>query len=502
VLFYVVRARNADGSTASLNPETLQRNLTTLANKLPYVVVIEIGFGRDAKGEPPNDPHFNAKGSWEEDYPDQWALQRVGFSADPATSAWSGLDADRARPCTVAVIGTGVDWGHPELWGQMWINMKEDPYNGRDDDGNGYVDDQFGWNFRENNPDVMDRGGHDTHVAGVIAARTDNGRGIAGVNPWARIMALKVANHAGQANSVDVTRAIFYAIDHGARVVNISYGGKRFSQIEQAAIAEARGRGVLVVVAAGNEAADAKQLALASARGVLTVAGTTVEDKRVRFSNWGQVVDLSAPAMDVLSLRARGTDFLLYTGENPNYEGGRAIVGSDRDLYRASGTSFAAPFVSGVASLLFSTRPELNGQQVERMLLMSCRDVEKPGWDQYTGQGLLDARKALAADPDYFLLARITGFRPVRRDNQVFIEVLGQADASALTGRWLQVAFGENPARDDWKTVEFKREPQPGGVLGAIPATSFTRGGTWSVRILVQHQDKTVRQALGTIKLN
>ena len=462
----------------------------------------ETGKSRDAEFVLPNDPHFVARGSWNQDYDDQWAIKRLGFgkSAKDDPEIWPAKASD-VEPIVVAVIGSGVDWTHAELLGQIWTNKAEDPYNEIDDDGNGYTDDLFGWDFRNNTHDIMDRGGHDTHVAGVIAARSHNGHGIAGVNPYARIMALKVANSLGQANSVDISRAIFYAVDHGAHVINISYGGAEPSRIEQRAIDYAVENDVLVVVAAGNKSTDASAYALASCRGVITVAGTTIKDKRAPFSNWGQAVDLSAPAMDVLSLRARGTDFLLYTGENENYEGGSAFVGESHNLYRASGTSFAAPLVTGAASLIRARNPELSIQEVRQMLVMSTEDVETPGWDQFTGAGVLDVRKAITARPHYFLFGRITQVKPVRRANRTYVEVFGQALGSDFSDLKLQIAFGETPAKDDWTTVHTGNKPHQEGAISLIPLTRFNRAGVWSVRLLVTDKLDQERQARARLNL-
>lgn len=501
ILTWDVLVRDAEGAPVELDKEQLQEALDQQFGDDPLVKSAQVAHPRIGTAESVNDPLFHSKGTWGEEYHDQWALRRVGFGED-ADSLWPADSAD-VKPCTVAVIGSGVDWTHPELLGQMWINRGEDPYNGIDDDGNGYVDDQFGWNFRDQNADVMDHGGHDTHIAGVIAARNGNGRGIAGANPLARIMALKVANFRAQANSIDISQAVFYAVDNGARVINISYGGDKPAHIEQRAIDYAVSKGVLVVVAAGNKAKDTQQQALVSCRGALVVAGTTTEDKRATFSNWGQTIDLSAPSMDILSLRARGTDFLLYLGddEHSSYQSGTGIVGKSRQYYRASGTSFAAPFVSGVASLILTEHPDFDAEQVRRMLIMAAEDVETRGWDQYTGAGIINAGKALEADPEHYLFARISQLQAVRRDGKIHIEVRGQADGGEITGRWLQIAFGESPERGDWQTVGYNKQAEPGGVLGTIPADRFDRGGTWSIRILAQDKRKTVRQGRATLNL-
>ncbi len=452
----------------------------------------------------PRDPFFLSRGSWGRPYADQWAIQRAGFrpigGSEPTAWGASPQKIAFAQPCVVAVIGSGVDWIHPELATQMWRNDKEIPGNGEDDDGNGFVDDALGWNFLADSPDVMDRGGHDTHVAGVIAAAW-NGLGIAGINPQARIMALKVADFRAESDTVTTSRAIFYAVDNGARVINISYGGVT-SRLMQAAIDYAAAKGVVVVVAAGNEGDDTVKHGPANCRNAITVAGVTVDDKRVKFSNWGQAVSLAAPAMDVLSLRASGTDFLLYIADrNPEYKAGTAVVGEDKRLYRASGTSFAAPMVAGTASLLFSQRPQLTGEQVRRMLLMSADDMETPGWDQYTGYGMLNAEKAMAADPDYYQYTQIQSVTPVRQGNRLSVEVSGQAEGSEFAGRWLQIGFGADPAKDAWKTVNYSEKPVSGGVIGAIPVDAFSKPGQWTIRVLAQDKRKRVQQSRASINL-
>jgi len=496
-----IRVLDADGKSVQLESEKLQQFLDKWAEGEPNVRFAEAALPREAEASPPNDPYFSARGSWGQEYQDQWAMQRIGFDVARKSAAWNALDKRKSR-VIVAVLGSGVDWTHPELLNQVWLNMDEDPANGVDDDGNGLVDDFFGWNFRDDSKDVMDHGGHDSHVAGVIAARSNNKFGIAGINPHARIMSLKVANFTGQADSINISRAIFYAVDSGARVINISYGGAKPSRIEQRAIDYAVSNNVLVVVAAGNKSSDASKYALASCQGVLTVAGTTVKDTRAPFSNWGQAVDLSAPAMDVLGLRARDTDFLLYTGDSPDYDSGSGILGEGENFYRASGTSFAAPLVAGAASLLRSSRPELSAQQVKQMLIMSAQDVETPGWDQFTGSGVLSIAQAVTADPDYFLFAQISQVKAVRKENKISIQVLGKASGSSLAKHQLQVGFGASPADSDWMTVSTGEKAVSDGRLGILPLTRFNRKGVWTIRLLVTDKQGKSRQARATLNLN
>ena len=154
----------------------------------------------------PDDPYATSTETWQQPYPDQWALQSQRIYADIAPQRVGD-------PIVVAVIDTGVDYTHEDLAAEkFWWNPNEER-NGRDDDGNGFVDDVIGWNFVDDNNNPWDLSGHGTHIAGVIAACTNNGVGIAAVNADALIMPLKVANFAGQARSSNVAAAIYYAVD-------------------------------------------------------------------------------------------------------------------------------------------------------------------------------------------------------------------------------------------------------------------------------------------------
>jgi subtilisin family serine protease len=321
----------------------------------------------------PDDPFYGSKGTWGQDYDDQWALKRIGFTPEQARSLWP----EKGLPVVVAVIDTGVDRLHPELIGAVWINEDETPGNGKDDDGNGYVDDFYGWNFIDGNGDTTDTNGHGTVVAGIIAAWTDNATGIAGVNPWARIMPVKVMDFDGKGGSIDIAKAIIYAVDNGARVINLSIGGFRHTKVEQAAIDYAVKKGVLLVVASGNEGVNTAGFSPAGLKGAITVASTDPGDNRLGFSNWGRAVDIAAPGVDVLSLRARRTDILVL--QKKDYVPGTAFVGKEKRYYRISGSSFSAPFVAGVASLILSNNPELAAEDLRRMILHSAGDVEVPG---------------------------------------------------------------------------------------------------------------------------
>ena len=313
------------------------------------------------------DPYYLSRGSWGQDYDDEWAIKRVGFTNDE-NSAWNLLDS-KAKLVVVAVIDSGLAWNHEDLsLENLWINENEIPENGKDDDRNGYIDDVVGWNFVQKNNLPWDFGGHGTLLAGVIAGSQNNGIGIAGINPHAKIMVLKVVDDRGRTNAGLVAKAILYAAYNGARVINLSVGGKDLTLAGKLAIDYAHHKGAVIVVAAGNNGINVKDFGPAALNKVITVAATDPNDKRLGYSNWGAGIDIAAPGVDVLSLRAMGSD-LVRGVPGMKYKPGENYVGKDKKYYRASGTSVAAPIVAGTASLMLSKYPHLTNKQVKHMLL-------------------------------------------------------------------------------------------------------------------------------------
>jgi len=409
-------------------------------------------------GRFPNDPHYAAEGSWGQDFADQWALRQLRVYAEAAQAVAAPTAAE---PVVVAVIDTGVDYRHEDLAvDRLWRNPQE-TRNGRDDDGNGYRDDLIGWNFVDGNNNPWDQSGHGTHIAGVIAACTHNGLGIAGINGEARIMALKVADFAGQASSADVAAAIRYAVDNGARLINLSLGGELVTQLEREAAAYARDAGVLIVVSAGNKGLAADRFGYPALPGVLVVGASGLDDERAGFSNFGAAVDVLAPGVDVLSLRAADTDFIGLT-EPLDYEPGAAVVGERGTYYRASGTSFAAATVSGLASRLLWLRPELGAEDLVHVLTQSAVDVDVPGVDQRSGFGRVDLVRALGADPGRYAVARLAGAELELKDQQLWIHVTGTADGADFAGARLEVradpAAEPPPAEDDDRRKKDQRK--------------------------------------------
>lgn len=466
------------------------RNILSLTLTISFLS----SFPAQAEAVNPNDPYFASTGAWGQAFGDQWALPKVGFTPKGSgKSAWD-IETGEQRPIVIAVIDTGIDYYHPDLKpSSIWRNPKP---NKPGKDPNKYDTDIIGWNFVDNSNNPWDNDGHGTFVAGIIAAASNNGVGIAGINWGAQIMPLKVMDSFGRGRGFNVARAIVYAADHGARIINLSLGEEHRTKTEELAIDYAYKKGALIVVAAGNEGKNTDGTAPASLPQVLAVASLDQDDRRAAFSNWGKHIKIAAPGVDILSLRARRTDLILMSGAK-NYTPGSAFIGDQAQYMRASGTSFSAPLVSAVASLIWAKYPHLTNVQVERMLLESADDVEEPGWDQFTGAGRLNAVAALKADPDYFLTAKVTQVALVKVDGENTIEVSGTAIGSQIKSYELQIGQGDKPA--SWKTVvKVEGKSVDEGVLGTFPVKEITAKGKWLVRVVAQDGKKT-KEARGTL---
>jgi subtilisin family serine protease len=302
----------------------------------------------------PNDAHWEA----------QW-----GPALIRAPDVWT---TNTGNPdVVVAVLDTGIERQHDDLAGQLWVNPDEIPDNNRDDDGNGYVDDVHGWNvLGEGSAAIDDDHGHGTHVGGIIAARGNNGQGIAGMAWSSRLMVVKVLDENGDGYYSGLATALAYAADNGARVANLSLGGTEPSQILEEAVDYARARGMLVVASTGNTN-SAVQFP-AAYDNALAVAASTRYDSRASYSCHGPETDLTAPGSTILST-CRGNDY----------------------CYK-SGTSMATPHVAGLAALLFAQEPTLSPGQVAQIMKETAQEMGEPGWDRYTGWGRIDAYRASA----------------------------------------------------------------------------------------------------------
>ncbi len=293
----------------------------------------------------PSDPRFD----------ELWGMHNTGQSGGAvdadidAPEAWDiGTGGDDV---VVAVIDTGVDYLHPDLALNMWENEAEkNGTPGVDDDGNGYIDDIYGYDFCNNDGDPMDDHYHGTHCAGTIGAVGDNGEGVAGVCWTVKIMAVKFLSSGGSGWTSDAIKCVDYARLMGADVTSNSWGGGGYSQGLKDAIDAAGAAGMLFVAAAGNNSSNTDSNphypSSYDCESLISVMATEHNDNKSGFSNWGPTtVDLGAPGSNILSCKLGGGYKYL------------------------NGTSMATPHVAGACALLWSMDPALSNSEVKEILL-------------------------------------------------------------------------------------------------------------------------------------
>lgn len=268
----------------------------------------------------------------------EWHLTKINAGA-----AW---DQSQGNSVTIAILDSGVLPTHPDL--------SQVP----------------GWNFVDNNSNTSDVFGHGTAVAGAAAAITNNGAGVAGVAGAAKIMPIRVSDSTGYAYYSTIASGVTYAADHGARVANASFSGVYASAAVQSAAQYLKSKGGLMVVSAGNSAANDGSPATTS---MIPVSATDSNDLLASFSSFGSYVALAAPGVGIWTTGADGT-------------------------YRAaSGTSFSAPITAGVIALMMATKPTLSSSQVESLLYSTALDLGTAGRDIYFGYGRVNAAAAVSA---------------------------------------------------------------------------------------------------------
>jgi len=195
----------------------------------------------------------------------------------------------------------------------------------------------------------------------------------------------------------------------------------------------------------------------------------------------------------VLSLRARRTDLMLGI-QDVKYTARAAYVGADKRYYHASGTSFSAPFVAGLASLMIANDPTLTNREVMDIIKSTARDVGVPGVDQFTGYGIIDARAALKSPKDYKLLVGVNRVEVAQADGAQVVRVHGQADANALKEAVIEIGQGESPTK--WTRIgPAKPSEEMDGTLGDIAATAFRGAKIWQIRVIVTHQNGAQHEA-------
>ncbi|MCK5534744.1 S8 family serine peptidase, partial [bacterium] len=367
----------------SLPPNTTLEELSEIYKNCPEIELVEPNHIYDICSSP-NDPYYNSSTSWGQSYRDMWGLHKIGLS-----HAWE-IEKGNAS-IIVAVVDTGIDHTHPDITHNIWHNSGEIPDNGIDDDHNGYIDDTIGWNFTNNSNDPKDGQGHGSHIAGTIAGITNNATGISGISWNSQIMSVKGISDNGWGTAADLANSIKYAADNGANIINLSWGGIGTSWIIKEALDYAYSKGCIIVAAAGNSNQDVNTFFPANYEKAITVAATNFLDEKTFFSNYGTKIDVAAPGMDILSLKAEGT---VTSG----------VVGTN--YCRLSGTSMSAPHVCGIAALILSRHPDYTNEKIATLITCSADDLGEEGKDIYFGWGRINAYKALLASDGIFITDR------------------------------------------------------------------------------------------------
>jgi large repetitive protein len=370
---FIVPVKNEEGSDVQKELESFSRStgvqktqFDAAVKSISYDYVLFIDLI-------PNDPDFARL----------WALNNTGMNGGTvdadidAVEAWNNTTGH--PDLVIGVIDTGIDYKHPELSTNMWENVAEkNGVKNKDDDNNGYVDDFCGWNFYDDNNDPNDDNMHGTHVAGTIGALANNKKGIAGVAPKVKLVALKFLNAQGSGYLSDALEAINYATRIPKLIAtNNSWGGGGFSQEMKDAIDDASRHDILFVAAAGNSGRNNDVTPAYPASydcgNIISVAATDFKDQLASFSNYGRnTVHIGAPGVGIYS-----------TTPKKKYD-------------TLNGTSMAAPHVSGVCVLVRAMFPALTMMQVRGKILTT--GDPKPSLSAKTSSGSrLNANGSISA---------------------------------------------------------------------------------------------------------
>lgn len=318
------------------------------------------------------EPQYVQQLAFDPDDPD--LDKQYGLTNIKAFEAW---DISKSNPnITIAIIDTGADLDHPDLASELWQNSGETPDNGIDDDNNGYIDDYNGYDFggssgvQDSDPQE-DAPVHGTHVAGIASAATNNATGIAGIGYNSKLMIVKCSEGSERFLSTGY-KGIVYAADNGADFINCSWGNYSYSLAEQSVIDYATSKGALVVAAAGND--NTSDLFYpASYDKVFSVGGRDQNDARWGGSNYGDKIDVTAPASAIYSTWLDNT----YT--------------------TLSGTSMAAPLTAGLCALVKDKFPNYTPLQIAERIRATSDDVDSLSSDYINllGKGRINALRAL-----------------------------------------------------------------------------------------------------------
>jgi subtilisin family serine protease len=353
----------------------------------------------------PNDPSFSS----------QWALHNYGQTdgkVDADIDAPEAWDIETGNPdIVIAVIDTGIDYTHPDLADNIWVNEDEICSNNIDDDDNGYVDDINGWDFFNQDNDPIDDVGHGTACAGIAGAVGDNNIGIAGVCWSCSLMPVKVGNFT-HVTRVTIARGVEYAVDNGASVISMSFGFSDYSFLDKDIFEYAYEKGVVLVASAGNRG-DNRKCYPAAYENVIAVAATDHKDYRMHVyveppdmpgqwmsSNYGLWVDVAAPGVNIHTTMPTYHVVFNDFGHDVNYSNFTA------------GTSLSCPYVAGLAALILSKNSSYDPDFVRSVI---CTNVDPYNSLKYIGTGRINA---------YYSLKKVKSLSGATENNDLKIPII------------------------------------------------------------------------------
>ncbi|MFH1442315.1 MAG: S8 family serine peptidase [Candidatus Omnitrophota bacterium] len=421
----------------------------------------------------PDDPYYSTEGSWGQEFDDLWGIKKISCE-----NAW---DISQGEGVVVAVIDTGVDYTHPDLKDNMWVN----------------ADGKYGYDFSDQDDDPSDYYGHGTHCAGTIAAVGNNSIGVIGVAPKAKIMSVKIFPNAYDNVCV---QAIKYAADNGAKVLSNSWGpqSRRPScPIMEEAIDYAYDeKGCVVVFAAGNDDDDAVYYSPANYSKTISVAATDHNDLKASFSNWGDVdiaapgggdtvpQEIYAPHRTILSLLSSVVDSAM-TGS------GQLIVGGN--YLRQAGTSMACPHAAGVCALILSKLPVLLPEQVKYILKKGVDQLPVDSDNEKLNCGRVNAKKPFSVDISMFCFSKITEptLDAVIQEKDS-VDILGAAYGDLFSHYILEY---KSSGSDEWITIaESNTAVEAPSLLGIWDIKNLSDGNyNLRLRVINTYAEEFVR---------
>ncbi len=424
----------------------------------------------------PDDPYYTSSGSWNQSYEDLYGLHLINMSG-----AWDVTTG--GHDVVVAVVDTGIDYNHEDIMDNMWIN-EDEILDGNDTDNDGYIDNIYGADVINNDSDPLDGHGHGTHCAGTIAAVGNNTKGVVGVNWQTKIMAVKGLGDSGSGSSGSLSAAIKWAADQGANIISNSWGSRMrhpYDPVLEDAVQYAYDKGCIIVFAAGNNDDDVRYYTPANMDETITIAATNYQDSKASFSNWGDKVDVCAPGVNILSLRANETDMY-----------GNQVHIVDEYYYRSSGTSMSCPHVAGLAALLLSRNNSLSYEMIKTILRNTVDQYNSP---VNIGRGRINASEAVQRTPAIALLDELSDWTDVTG----IVDVTGSAWGEQLEYYTIEYGPGRNP--NIWIEIRNSTSSTVNDILATIDTTELSEG-LYTIKLTVTCSDGIYTESISIVVNN